>query len=228
MRIVVAVPSPSRINVCFHGVGTPGRALEPGEDRYWVTVDQFEEIVTELATWPAVGVSFDDGNASDVEVALDALKRAGLSATFFVLAGRVGAPGSVDEPGVRALRDAGMRIGLHGMHHRPWPGLDDARLDAELGDARRLLAEIAGPIDHAACPLGRYDRRTLAQLKARDFARVYTSDRRRARPGAWLQPRFSVRREDTAGTLRDGLLLAGAPAPRRVRDALTATVKRLR
>ncbi|MGF1648019.1 MAG: polysaccharide deacetylase family protein, partial [Kineosporiaceae bacterium] len=111
------------INVCFHGVGEPARELEPGEDRYWVTVDTFRSVLDEIATWPAVRISFDDGNASDVEHGLPALRERGLPATFFVLARRLGLPGSLTGDDLRSLRDAGMTIGSHGMDHRPWRGL---------------------------------------------------------------------------------------------------------
>ena len=25
------------LNLCFHGIGTPQRPLEPGEDAYWIS-----------------------------------------------------------------------------------------------------------------------------------------------------------------------------------------------
>src|SRR5687767_10674733 len=91
----------SVINICFHGIGTPGRDLEPGESRYWIGVDTFHRVLDDLVTWPAVRISFDDGNASDVEIGLPGLLSRGLTADFFVLAGRLGAPGSLDEPAVK-------------------------------------------------------------------------------------------------------------------------------
>ena len=69
------------LNICFHGIGTPGRALEPGEDRYWITSDEFHRILDEIATWPSTRISFDDGNASDLEIGLPALVERGLTAT---------------------------------------------------------------------------------------------------------------------------------------------------
>ena len=77
-------------NICFHGIGTPKRELEPGEGRYWISVDAFLAMLDVLARRPGVRISFDDGNRSDFDVALDALRARGLSATFFVVAGRLG------------------------------------------------------------------------------------------------------------------------------------------
>lgn len=216
------------INICFHGIGEPGRALEPGEDEYWVDPDQFRRILDEVATWPATRLSFDDGNASDLAYALPELAQRSLTADFFVLAGRLGAPGSLSEGGVRELRAAGMRIGTHGMAHRSWRGLDPGAQRDELVVAREQIAETAGaPVDTAACPLGRYDRRVLGALRRLGYTRVFTSDRRRARPGAWLQPRYSVRRRDTPESLR-ATVLARPALHHQARAAAAGAVKRLR
>lgn len=36
------------INVLFHGIGQPGRELEPGEAAYWVKADEFRRILDEV------------------------------------------------------------------------------------------------------------------------------------------------------------------------------------
>lgn len=216
------------INICFHGVGAPRRELEPGEDVYWVDTDRFLAILDDLTTWPRAVISFDDGNASDVEIALPALVERDLRADFFVLAGRLGAPGSLDEDQVRLLRRHGMGVGSHGMRHRSWRGMDPATRDEELVTARERLAGVVGAeVDTAACPLGRYDRRLLADLRRLGYTRVYTSDRRSARRGAWLQPRHSVRRGDDPQSLRAAAL---QPPPLTRRAYLTGVgiAKRLR
>lgn len=193
----------SLINICFHGIGNPGRELEPGESRYWISVQQFDAILDEIALWPSLRISFDDGNHSDVEFGLPALAKRGLKATFFVLAGRLGEAGSIDTAGIAELSKAGMTIGTHGMGHRSWRGMDASTEQMELMAARRQIAEVARcSVDEAALPLGQYDRRLLYQLKRLGYQAVHTSDRRQARAGSWLQPRFSVRAEDTAQTLR--------------------------
>ena len=115
------------VNLCFHGIGTPARDTEPGEDAYWISTDLYRRVLDVVAEDPHVRISFDDGNASDVEIGLPGLVERGLTATFFVLAGRLDQPGSLAVDDVRALATAGMRIGSHGMDHRPWRGLDDRR-----------------------------------------------------------------------------------------------------
>ncbi|MDM4718571.1 polysaccharide deacetylase family protein [Micromonospora sp. WMMA1363] len=217
----------SVINILFHGIGTPRRELEPGEGRYWVSVDRFHAILDEVVSWPQVRLSFDDGNASDLEVGLPALLDRQVRATFFIIAGRLGEPGSVDDDGVRELGRHGMPVGSHGMWHRPWRGLTREEATEEFHTARDRLAELVGePVDQAACPLGRYDRAVLSRLRAAGYTRVFTSDRRPARAGAWLQPRYSVRAEDTAESLRD--IVFGPGLLGRARSSAVGLVKRWR
>ena len=216
------------LNICFHGVGTPQRELEPGEDVYWVDVDRYLRILDEIVTWPSVRISFDDANASDVEIGLPALVERGLSAQFFLLAGRLGQPGSLAVDDVRELVDRGMAIGTHGMSHQPWLKMNPATRETELVEARRRIEDAAGvTVTEAACPLGRYDRRLLSDLRRLRYHRVYTSDRQAARPDSWLQPRFSVRRDDTAESLRAALLSCPSLG-RRARHTVVGLVKRLR
>lgn len=197
------MPGETVINICFHGIGTPQRELEPGEDPYWVTQHAFLRILDEIATWPSVAISFDDGNASDVQIALPALAERGMAATFFALAGRLDSPGSLSTADLRELVRQGMGVGTHGMAHRPWRRMTAVAREAELVQARRQLSEAAGAdVTEAACPLGRYDRELLNDLRRLRYQRVYTSDRNPARAGAWLQPRFSVRRGDTPESVR--------------------------
>ena len=216
------------VNLCFHGIGRPGRPLEPGEDDYWVSVDAFHRILDSVLDDRRVRLSFDDGNLSDVEIGLPALLERGLDARFFVLAGRLDRPGSLSSADVRGLADAGMTVGTHGMDHVPWRGLAADRVHRELDEARGRIAAVTGtPVDEAALPLGRYDRRVLAALRSRGYRAVHTSDRRPARAGAWLQPRFSARRTDTVDPVREQMLTP-APTLLRMRAAAVGVVKRYR
>src|SRR4051812_48635435 len=110
------------INLTFHGIGDAERALETGEAHVWTTRGRFLAILDAAAGRDDVRITFDDGNASDVSIALPALTARGLSATFFIVAGRLGTAGFLDEDGVRMLAAAGMDVGSHGMRHRPWGG----------------------------------------------------------------------------------------------------------
>jgi peptidoglycan/xylan/chitin deacetylase (PgdA/CDA1 family) len=216
------------VNLTFHGIGEPTRPLEPGEELVWLDPGRFESALDAINGHPSVRLTFDDGNASDVEYALEALRRRGLTATFFIVGGRLGEPGFVDREGVRALVAAGMGIGCHGMYHRPWRRLDERALEEELSDARRLLEEAAGrPIDEAACPFGSYDRRVVRALRVHGYRRAYTSDEGTSRPDAWLQPRNTVK-PDNAGGLVDGIVARERSPSGRLRLRARTAVKRWR
>jgi peptidoglycan/xylan/chitin deacetylase (PgdA/CDA1 family) len=216
------------INLTFHGIGTPARQLDPGEALVWVSDDRFLALLDRAAGRENVAISFDDGNASDVERALPALRERGLRATFFVVAGRLGLPHFLDEDGVRALADAGMEIGCHGMQHRPWRGLDDVALDDELVKAKAVLERAVGqPVTRAACPFGSYDRRVLSRLRGSGYAHVYTSDRGTARCGDFIQARNSVGPDDDPGLL-DRIVDLDVSGHRALRRRAKLTIKRWR
>ncbi len=190
------------LNLCFHGVGEPRRELETDEERYWVSVARFRELLDVIAPHPHIRISFDDGNASDAAVALPELRERELCASFFVIAGRTGQSGSLSADGIRELVAGGMTVGLHGMVHRPWRHLTGVELELELGKATEIITELSGrPVRDAACPFGAYDRRVLAALRRRGFTRVYTVDGGTARAGGWLQSRYTVRSTDTPAVL---------------------------
>jgi peptidoglycan/xylan/chitin deacetylase (PgdA/CDA1 family) len=199
-----------QINLTFHGIGDPIRPLDPAESDVWLGRDQFASVLDAIRRHDDdVRISFDDGNASDLEHALPALCERGLRATFFICAGRLGQAGFVDADGVRRLRSAGMSIGSHGMNHVSWRGLNPSAARREIVQAKRALEdEVEGPVEEASCPFGAYDRRSLSALRAAGFRRVYDSDGGPARPQDWLVARNTMHRWDSAESVER--LLNGA------------------
>ena len=187
-----------KIVVNFHGVGDPSRSLEDGEDRVWTTVDEMNRILDLLVERDDVVITSDDGNRSDLELLMPALRERGLDAIFFLLSGRIGEPGSLDADGVQDLVDNGMRIGLHGRSHVSWRGLDRETARAELIDARRELEEVSGQkIHEAACPFGDYDRGTIHALAKAGISRIYTSD------GGWVRDESRLLARNSVGPVLD-------------------------
>lgn len=233
-RPVIAVRTASPrdgevLNLCFHGIGPPGRVLEPEEELYWVTEPQFEALLEVIGRYRWVRLTFDDSNASDTAIVLPALRRRGLDAAFFVIAGRLGEPGSASSSDVRELARAGMTVGSHGMDHIPWRSADDAQLRQEVAGAAAAIAEAAGqPVRQAAFPFGSYDRRVLSAVRKHGFCRVYTVDGGPARDQAWLQSRYTVRAGDTPADIER---LARSPRAGSVTEAVRSAkslVKRWR
>ena len=225
--------TPWAVNLTVHGVGPVPPGVDPGEAEVWASVDQLERILDAAVGRPEVLVTFDDGNASDLEIALPRLLERGLTARFFVLAGLLGEPGRLDEAGVLELQRAGMVIGSHGWAHRDWRSLDwgprgTIEVEEELVRARQRLSGLVGhDVDEVAVPFGSYDRHVLRILKRTGVRRVYTSDGGWARPGSWLQARSSVHAGDGPDWARRVVLERPTPA-RRARALAARTVKRLR
>jgi peptidoglycan/xylan/chitin deacetylase (PgdA/CDA1 family) len=177
----------------FHGVGEPGTHIGSGERAVWVSYRDFVPVLDAISTCERVRITFDDGNVSDLQIALPALLEHGLVAEFFVPTGRLGSRGYLGEAGVRELADSGMEVGSHGVRHVSWRNLSDAALRAELEDSRMRLEDILGhEVAHAACPLGEYDRRVLRALRRAGYRRVYTSDGGSTRSDAWMQNRNTI------------------------------------
>lgn len=225
----VSVGTPSSVVIFnVHGIGPAGRDLDPGEDKTWVTVEQFERVLDLAAGRDDVRFTFDDGNESDVTIALPRLVERGMTAEFFVLAGQLDRSGRLDADGVRELLKAGMPVGSHGWDHRDWRRIDDRQAEEEFVRAHEVLGEIVGhPVETAAIPFGSYDRHVLRRLRLAKVSRVYTSDGGPARTGSWLQPRNSLHHDvDVAWTQR--VLSNRASLPQRARRIAARAVKRTR
>ena len=215
------------VHLCFHGVGTCVNEREPGESRYWIRESVFLGLLEALADHPEVRLSFDDGNRSDIGIALPALRARDRRATFFPLAGRLDDPASLSAVDLRALRANGMSIGSHGWSHVPWRGLSTADAQRELVDARRVLEEASGgAVTEAALPLGRYDRESLRRLRQSGYRAVYTSDRYPTRSGSWLRARYSVTADDTVGSVM--AIACRGHGIRDARNLAKSLVKRVR
>lgn len=222
-------PDQQRSVLIFHGIGEPRRELEPGEAVFWVSRERFCEILDRIVAMgpEAPEITFDDGNASDAEIALPELEKRGLKAVFFLLSARIGTPGSLSGADVRRLAEAGHTIGLHGATHRDWRKLDAAGQQAEYRDARQRLADLAGaPVTLAAAPFGLYDRGVSAALAAEGVEALYTSDWGLSRDSAFLRPRNCITDGMSPRALEDALRGRMTPL-RRARRLLGLTRKRL-
>ena len=197
---------PGQIHILtFHGLGIPERPLPNGEARYWLDPSVFEAILDCVRDRPDVFITFDDSNSSDFKIALPALVKRKMRATFFQCSERIGLPGFLTADQLRQLANSGMAIGSHGTRHRPWATLDAGDLAEELNSSRHELEALIGrPIEEAACPFGSYNRRVLRSARAAGYRKIYTSDQGPANPQAWILPRNTItqgQNEDHVGRL---------------------------
>lgn len=214
----------------FHGIGEPVRAYEQGEEPYWISEQQFADIldlISRKTTRRQITITFDDSNKSDLEIAVPRLRNHGLKARFFVLTGKIDREGYLTRSDVKELTDQGMGVGSHGVDHVDWRRLDISRLSSEILDSRATLHGITGAtIDAAAIPFGSYNRRVLSALKQANYKTVYTSDGGVTRPSAWLKPRTSIRK-DTPLSQINHMIEHGPGFARTVKREIHTALKRL-
>jgi peptidoglycan/xylan/chitin deacetylase (PgdA/CDA1 family) len=158
-----------------------------------------------------VGLTFDDGYADFLELAVPALRQHGHTATVFVLAGRLGGSNAwdpegprkplLDADGIRAAAAAGMEIGSHGLRHVDLTAAGDAELAREVTGSRTLLAELTGTPPTGFCyPYGAVDPRSLLAVRRAGYSYACAVDPGPL-AGPLALPRAYVGHRDTAPRL---------------------------
>jgi peptidoglycan/xylan/chitin deacetylase (PgdA/CDA1 family) len=158
-----------------------------------------------------VGLTFDDGYADFLEAALPALRRHACTATVFVLPGRAGGSNEWDplgprrplltESGIRAVAEAGMEIGSHGLVHRDLTRTTDEELLLETQRSRRLIGRLTGRPPEGFCyPYGVLDQRVADAVRQAGYAYGCAIDPGRL-TGAYALPRTHISQADRAAHL---------------------------
>jgi peptidoglycan/xylan/chitin deacetylase (PgdA/CDA1 family) len=114
-----------------------------------------------------VGLTFDDGYNDFLDHAVPVLERHGMTATVYMVAGRLGGENDWDEgprqrlldaDRLRRVADAGHEVGSHGLTHIRLAAQDHGTLVAEVVESRRLLEEVLDrPIEGFCYPYGSFD-----------------------------------------------------------------------
>jgi peptidoglycan/xylan/chitin deacetylase (PgdA/CDA1 family) len=121
-------------------------------------------------------LTFDDGLASDLQVAAPLVEELGIRASFYACPGLWGGQhASISGEAGRLLERAeaselssrGMELGSHAMTHRDLRKLDDRALEGELTESKAAIEELTGrPCPVIAYPFGLHDERV--ESAARD------------------------------------------------------------
>lgn len=222
------VKAGAHVALNFHGLGEPHIGVDADERPFWLSREAFAAILDRIARDPhpeRFAITFDDGNASDLEAA-EMLSRRGLRGRFYVLAGRLGQPNYLSHADLRMLTSMGMTVGLHGRNHLDWRTLDDAGLEDETISARDEVAEASGrPVDEVAIPYGAYDSRVFAWLEHHGFRHILTSDRGTFDPDARVWNRNTMMAD--MGDDMIEAILAGSVGPlERVKLAASRAYRR--
>jgi peptidoglycan/xylan/chitin deacetylase (PgdA/CDA1 family) len=185
----------ARVFLMYHEIEVPGRALcdsDPGYVRYAVREDDFRQQVSWLKQQNILGLSvdqglasdasdgvvftFDDGCATDLTLAAPVLHEAGFSATFYITLGFLGRPGYMSREQVRQLSEQGLDVGCHSMSHPYLSDLSRPELQHEIADAKTELEQITGrPVHHFSCPGGRWSALAAEVAKEAGYRTVASS-----------------------------------------------------
>ncbi len=184
-----------KVVLMYHHIGEDG-------DPYTVSLPRFLDHLRVIKAYSGrVILSFDDGYNSILE-ALDPIVESGIETVVFVSPAYLGetlqgrkmlAEGELD-----ILREAGIRIGLHGYEHKPISSREE--LEAQLRKAiDKLNRWLQGPV-WFSFPHGVVPPRSEDVLRDYGVEVAFTSE-----PGVWrgefLAPRFVVRKVDGVSQL---------------------------
>lgn len=168
-----------------------------------------------------VALSFDDGYANNLD-AFEALRERGMRASWYVVAGSIGALPAWQEANhamgrmlnkteLREMHACGMEIGSHSMSHVRLSGLDDSRLRWELAESKAVLESCLGQtVSSFAYPYGTWDTRCARAAEDAGYAGACTTRSGWAmRDGhPFTLRRLTVFNHDTAATLARKLAYA--------------------
>ncbi|MEO1497902.1 MAG: polysaccharide deacetylase family protein [Planctomycetota bacterium] len=146
------------------------RQLDWLSERFEVVslVEARRRLVTEDSRRPSVVITFDDGYADNMDFALPLLVERGLPATYFVTTENIAqqrpfphdiAAGVPLKPNtvadLRRIADSGVEVAAHTLTHPDLGAVDDERLEREIRDSFRQVAEWIGkPVRSFAFPFG--------------------------------------------------------------------------
>jgi len=162
---------------------------------YNLSAEQFSkwiEVISRIS--PRCAVTFDDGNKSDIEIALPILKKYDITAIFFPIINRVGMQDYMTWDDIHTLMKADMEIGSHGLEHVAWAECSDNQLLKELQHSREILdTQLKHPIDRAAAPFGAISPRVYHAAKKAGYTKLYSSSSRSSFTGSHThQPRLYI------------------------------------
>ncbi len=177
-----------------------------------------------------VALTFDDGTATDRDVALQLLVDARATADFFVNPSRVGMRGTVSWQGLAEMQQAGMSIQSHAHTHRMLDELSAVEVHDELRRSKQTIEDRLGSaVTLLAPPGGRCTTTVLDTARSLGYSLVCGSQ-----PGVWqgpaqfLAPRLAVLAATTTARLQSWALGRRRSLLReQARFAATGTAKRI-
>ena len=149
-----------------------------------------------------VFLTFDDGGVGALAQTAPLLEARGWVGHFFVVSGRIGTAGFLDEEGIRELHRRGHLVGSHSCTHPlRFSGLSMSEMVHEWKDSRTVLEDILHARVTTASVPGGYFRASAAEAAARaGYRTLFTSEpmtRVRQVGDCVVLGRYSIRRRST-------------------------------
>ncbi len=207
--MAISVPNAQRVVLMYHALykTQPEPTVSAEDAPYAVSEDAFKRQLdaivdrrdSDAATDGDILITFDDGHASNLDIALPLLCERSLTAVFFITTGFTGSREHFcDASMLSELSSAGMTLGGHGHTHAFFDDLDDAAALSELRQSHAALSALArdGSVDCMSFPGGRYHPRTLELARQAGYLRLFGSTVALAGPEGVDQvvPRVAIRR----------------------------------
>jgi peptidoglycan/xylan/chitin deacetylase (PgdA/CDA1 family) len=210
----------------YHGIAALGVGVDVRDRKYWVAAPSFRQQLEQLrhtghrtaaladhwgprrsgAAGNDVVLTFDDGRASDYEVAFPLLLEIGARAEFFVNTGSIGLPGHLTWAQIAEMQRAGMSFQSHGHDHVALLPLTRDMLAWQLRTSKQLLEDHLGrAVDFFAAPYGLLGRHVLETAFELGYSAVCNSRHWPAHAGSRVVNRVAVH-GDTSPAQFAGLL----------------------
>lgn len=130
----------------------------------------------ELPSKPIV-LTVDHEAMDRMQIAVPALVRHGMTATFFVTTGWLTRPGTLNDEDLRSIVGAGMEVQSHSQMHSLLDSGTREHVRRELVDSRKYLVNALGlPVLSFSPPGGRYSQMTIDEAKSLQFVGFRSTD----------------------------------------------------
>jgi len=142
---------------------------------YFVTTLEKESL---LPQGKKVIFTFDDGELNNYTNAFPVLKQFDFLAYFFVTVNRIGQKDYMGWKELKALRDADMIVGSHGLTHEILTKLTTKQLVQELEESKRTLEDhLQVPVDYFSVPRGFYNKEVIDCAVSAGYKRIFISEK---------------------------------------------------
>jgi peptidoglycan/xylan/chitin deacetylase (PgdA/CDA1 family) len=198
----------------YHGLMTGGATFDGRQGRFEVSQNSFAEHLRHIEASgyrvflaeelphsshsPAtkalsIALTFDDGRASDYEVAYPMLRNAGLGATFFINSATVDTPGLLTWSQLKEMRRNGMSIQSHSHDHVDLARLSSDQLDYQLRRSKAEIEDRLGcEVSLLALPYGSMPQHMISTAMKLGYKAICSSGGRLARSSSVIIDRVCI------------------------------------